>query len=449
MMSSSRRQAKLYVNDDRVFLPTVQAFVEKTALGFGLGQREALALTLAGEEIFQYLCDTLKPGAEVEIRCEDGMYYAALDFTLPFSGFALEAFNLTARVRVEDESSLAAMGLLIASRMVDRLQLGRLADNRLQLSLRKEKSYPRMTVQGAGSPPALGKEFLVVAPAPEELKFLVGESLGRTAPALLPPEFYYPGKVVDMVASGDYRAAIVRDGVGRIGGGILWRWSSERMVECCGPYLLAEAEDNSAAAKSRRRMLAEALLEHCLNRIAKSPAVGLVNLYPSSDLPAGHFESLGAIFEYRSTAPPVERGALFRQLQEDPGALVWGHPQLEDFLRGEYRRLVLPRELRLTADDGEDRAAASVLSSQVDRGLEKVTLYPLWPGRDIERNLAEHLALFAREGLNNIFFVMDLGDSRQASFTPALLHHGFTPRLLLPYGGRGDLVLLQKTEGFA
>jgi len=286
------------------------------------------------------------------------MYYAALDFTLPFSGFAMEAFNLTARVRVEDESSLAAMGLLIASRMVDRLQLGRLADNRLQLSLRKEKSYPRVTVQGAGSPPALGQEFLVVAPAPEELKFLVGESLGRTAPALLPPEFYYPGKVVDMVAPGDYRAAIVRDGVGRIGGGILWRWSSERMVECCGPYLLAEAEDNSAAAKSRRRMLAEDLLEHCLNRIAKSPAVGLVNLYPSSDLPAGHFESLGAIFEYRSTAPPVERGALFRQLQEDPGALVWGHPQLEDFLRGEYRRLVLPRELRLTADDGEDRAAA-------------------------------------------------------------------------------------------
>ena len=63
----------------------------------------------------------------------------------------------------------------------------------------------------------------------------------------------------------------------------------------------------------------------------------------------------------------------------------------------------------------------------------------------MEKNIADHSALFAEEELDNIFFVMDLGKSWQAAFAPALLQNGFTPRLLLPYGGKGDLLVLQNT----
>ena len=75
-----------------------------------------------------------------------------------------------------------------------------------------------------------------------------------------------------------------------------------------------------------------------------------------------------------------------------------------------------------------------------------ITLYPLWTGRDMEKNIADHLSLCRSESFINIFFVLDLGRSSNSAFVPALLKNGFTPRLLLPYGGRGDLLILQETE---
>ena len=71
------------------------------------------------------------------------------------------------------------------------------------------------------------------------------------------------------------------------------------------------------------------------------------------------------------------------------------------------------------------------------------TLHPVWPGADMETNVAQHLKLLTQEGLRNIFFRVDLGQAWQADFAPALLQNGFLARLVLPYAGEGDLVVFQ------
>ncbi len=443
MNHEPRRQARLCIKDELAFLPTLQTFIEKTSLAFGLAQTEALALTLAGEEIFNYLCKSVKPGAEIKISCYEGGYYAALDFSMPLKNFSLRAFNLTTTINIDDEASLDEMGLIIASRMVDHLKIGQSDSGLLQLSLRKEKNYPQSETKNRTATTSFSETFSIVTPDSEELKFFVNESKHFIAPELIPPEFYYPGKIVDIVKAGDYRAAIARDPAGRIGGGILWYWSSNKMVECYGPFILADDSTPKTSPKLRRH-IAESLFEHCLNMIAKSPAVGLLNRTPSPDLPRYHFESLGTVSEHHNNQTPIEIPALFRQMQEDPGAVAWAHPDLEPFLRNEYQRLTLPREIRLTSDSGETTADFSVLATEFDRSRQKVTLRPLWAGNDTKNNIADHLTLFAEENLENIFFVIDLGKSWHSAFFPALAKNGFTPRFILPYGGKGDLLLLQK-----
>ena len=438
------RHAKIFLQDDLSFLPVIQTFIEKTALAFGSAPAEALALTLAGEEIFTYLCDRVKPEAEIEINCSEGIYYTALTFTLPLRSMTMRAFNLTATINIDDENSLNEMGLMIAARMVDQLQITERDDDHLQLMLRKEKNYPE-TAAGDIRPGSMPTDnFMAVEPDPEELKYFVNCSRSYVEAHLLPREFNSPGKIVDMVKSGDYQAAILRDPAGHIGGGILWHWYSSKVVECHGPFILAD--DTTDVTPEVRQQAAEILLEKCLNAIARTPVTALLTRTPAPDLPHYHFETLGTTLRYHDSAPATRIPALFRQLQEDPGTVSWIHPALEDFLRSEYRRLALPREIRLTGDQGETGEDFSVLTTESDRTRQMITLYPLWTGRDMEKNIADHLSLCRSESFINIFFVLDLGRSSNSAFVPALLKNGFTPRLLLPYGGRGDLLILQETE---
>ena len=440
------KQVSLRVTDDPVFLPTVQAFVEKSATAFGLGQAETLALTLAGEEIFNYLCTSIRPEAEIELVCRHGGFYTELDFSLPLKDFSLKAFNLTTTIDLEDESSLAEMGLVIASRMVDHLEILQEHPGQIRLRLRKEKNYPALTTPETLPPAAFGENFTVVSPSPEELKFLLQVLAAGADRGLLPPAFNQPGKLVDMVAGGFCRAAIARDQRQRIGGGIVWFEASARMIECQGPYLAAGEASEEFSAELRRRV-AETLLEHCLNEIARTPAVGLLNRAPGRWLPESHFETLGRLVDLRGGDGGREIPAYFRQLQEDPGCVAWCHPDIREFIEQECRRLALPRELRPVENCGESLDGDSVLACEFDRSRSQVTLRPLWAGADLERNLADHLELFAGENLVNLLFTLDLSQGWQAPCAPALIANGFVPRLLLPYGGRqGDLLIFQKLE---
>jgi hypothetical protein len=59
------------------------------------------------------------------------------------------------------------------------------------------------------------------------------------------------------------------------------------------------------------------------------------------------------------------------------------------------------------------------------------------------QNLSRHVDAFKKEGVSNVLFELDLGISEHALWIPALTEQHFIPRVVLPYAGKGDLVIFQ------
>jgi hypothetical protein len=428
----AHQEVKLSVFPDPAFIPLVMAFLENSAQAQGLARKEALALTLAGEEVFTYLCRLVSPGQHLEIHSVQGGYYVRTDFIFSARELNLRAFNLTSTVSLEDEAGLNELGLLIASRAVDHFTLTQ-DQTRVQLSLIKEKAYPRGE-SGQTPLPQPVETYTIKTPDTAALKWLA-QQLGEAYPLPdLPVSFRYPGKLVDMVESQAFQAALAEGPAGEVSGGVFWHWAGERTVECFGPYIFPPGSNPA---------MAEALINACLASLARTPAVGLINRWSTIDFPRAYFESLGTLLDQEAGGGLKERPHYFRQITEDPGCAVWSAPELEPFLKEEYRRLVLPREIRLVKPWGESRAEFSVLASALDRTRKTVTLRPVLTGADIEENIRQHRRLFHREKIIHCYLELDLAQPWQADFTAPLLLNGFTPRLVIPYGGVGDLVLFQ------
>ncbi len=433
MKTVLKKSISLDVYADTAILPVCTSFVENTARVFGLEQKEAVALALASEEILSYLFQETSDDQTFEITCSGGGYYVGVDFLFSTKDFDMHAFNLTARVSPDDDESLREMGLLIASRFVDRLQHQEIPGGGFKLSVIKEKKYPPLEQGPPLQVPALD-EYRIKESGPEELKLFV-RLLNENCTAFpLPQWSRFPGKVVDMVNSGEYRVALAVGNTGALGGGILWHWPGSKIVNCFGPYLFQQKADSHMAVD---------LLDACIGAVARTHAVGIVNQYPTDDLPLAHFEVLGALTATLKDGSRTPRTAYFRQMQEDPGTSVRAHPDLMDFLEREYGRLVLPREVLPVSHQGEYQHPHSVLLAEYDRALEQVVMRPLRWGLDAEQNLADHLSLFRAENIPNIYFAMDLGLPWQVQFTPPLLKGGLVPRLILPYEAQGDVVIFQ------
>ncbi len=436
-MERGARGATLEVNGDETLLPVVTSFVEKAALCFGLGKDEALRLTLASEEIFAFLCRRVMPSEGiVKILCSSGGYCARADFCFQADELDARAFNLTTALSLDDDSDLDDMGLVMASRLVDRFKLIRDQSRRVCLSMIKEKSYP---LQEIGRPAAFRplNEFSIRAPSPEELKFIAQLARGCYGGQYLSDFFQYPGKLVDMVESGEYRAVAAVGPAGEIGGAILWHWVGRQTIECLGPYVFSHELNGS---------IPESLVESCIGAIARTHAVGLVNMHPTPQLPEHHFEKLGTLTITSDDGSSVPLQAWFRLMHEDTGCAVWVHPEVRDFVEREYQRLVLPREIRAAGNVGESLQGHSVVFAEFDRLQHRVMLRPMWPGADCEENIAKHVQLIRQEGIPNVLFFMDLGQAWQADFAPGLLRHGFIPCYLLPYGGEADVIIFQLSE---
>lgn len=417
------------------FLPVVTGFVEKASLTFGLAEPEALKLTLAAEEIFAYLCKVARAEENIDISCFSGVYYGAVEFSFGKRDFSMRALNITAKISPESEEGLEEMGLLIAARSVDHLQIVEREGDKIALTLFKEKEYQAATDIQIPQIPHMDS-FSIQRPSIEDSKIFVNLLNHHYEKCFFPPAFKFPGKVADMVLSGEYAASIAVDPKGLIGGGLLWRKLGEKTVECFGPYLFHQENNIS---------MAESLLNSFLGRIAKTEMIGIFCKYATSYLPEGYLEPLGKVAYTREDGTSTELSAFYRQLIEDTGSYVWGSEELKPFLEKEYGRLVLPREIHVTKYQGEHRDPYSAFTSQFDRELHEVTLRAIWPGMDALENLEEHIRIFREERLLNIFFEMDLGISWQAGLTDPLLTLGFKPCFIIPYGGHSDLVIFQLT----
>lgn len=433
----SKPEVLLSLRADPIFLPLATAFAEKSAIAFGLGESEALSLTLAVEEVFLYLARIAAPMGEVQIRARGGGYYAEAEFLFRSEDFDMRTFNITSKACIDPDADFCETGMLIASRMVEGFRFEEV-DQKLRLTLTKAKIYPQ--VSDVKLPVAVPLENYVIRKAldPEEIKLLIRRVSMECAEQVVPEACRTPGMMVDLVAAGDYEVAIAIDRIGRIGGGIIWKWEGTGLVECFGPYTFGQDADST---------IPRALVDACIENIARTEAKGLINRYPTPDLPKEYFETLGALTFQLGGGASVELAAYYRHLLEDLGGSVWSHPLLKDFLEEQYRRLFFAREIVPAKTEGESLSPFSVLSAEFDRGRSRVTLRPVWWGHDSQSCIADHVETLRKEKIASILFEMDLGRSWQCHFTPALLRNNFEPRLILPYAGKSDLVIFQYTAG--
>lgn len=416
------------------FLPVAASFVENAASAFGLGKADALDLTLSAEEIFAYLCRVLSRSNKVQMHCTGSGYFVELGFLFDLIDFDMKVFNLTANDPAQVSAESDETGLLIASRMVDGFRFFQ-KRSFLALILKKEKSYPLVPDLPSGEIRVLDS-FSMRPPDPDELKLLVLYARQCYPSQMLHPSFAHPGQVVDMVSSGDFFAAIAVDDSGHIGGGILGRWEGigNRVVEFSGPYVFEQRPDLE---------MGQALVDYCIEAVARTHAVGIMIRYPTPQLPVEYFDSVGSLTLRSVPEGPSVVTAYFRLLGEDPGLVIQTHPAVAPFLSEIYRRLSLPRELIMVEEAGESSSSWSVLSAELNRNLSCATLRPVWEGKDSQANVSSHVETLRLEGYRDILFEIDMGRSWHSSFVPAILACGFTPRLILPYGGKGDLLIFQ------
>ena len=402
-------------------LPIAIGCVEQSAKLFGQGAPEAMALALAVEEVYSFLASRATTGEKLSLVCRDGRYYTEVVCRFHSKALPVSAFNITASVTCDDERSLDEMGLLLAARTTDCLQLS-VSDGSMAVHFTKDKKYP---LPGCKVLPDVqaGGTFEEVEAAPELVKQFaqrVGLNYGEQAPDF----FKFPGKVADMVGSGDYNCLILLDRTGNIGAGMLWT-AERKMVEGYGPYVFAP--------DSR---LATRVLEASLNRLARTKAICIVVEAPTADMPPEYFERL-------------EQGhsVLYRQLEEDSGTGAFVHSDLLEFLQVRYQKLCLPREIHLVERLGESSLPWSAFSSRMDRIKRTAVLSALSVGEDAREVLAEHVKVLGTEGYEHLFFRLDTGAADQAMLTPALLGNGFKPEMLLPWGGRGDVIIFRHQGG--
>lgn len=409
-------------------LPTAVSFAEQSGKAFGLGQIRQQKLAQAVEKLFSFLVAHDTQGSMVRLLCWDGGFYVKLDCIFPINVLPAAAFNITAKEQYEDEDCLEKLGMLLAVRAVDRIDVVRKHHNLLEVSLVVEKEF---AIGACSLTPLLASErYTVKNVGMEEIKQFaqrVTADYGVDAPAF----FKFPGKVVNMVSSSEYNAALAIDGKGNVGAGVLWRQMG-KMVEFYGPYLFA-----------KQAGLAQAVTDAALAKLASTKAVCMVSMQPTADIPQGYFEILGDIMFQKPDSRQVQQRVLYRQLDEDNGAVVYANPALHPFLQDCYNRLILPRTIIPADNAGENLPKRSAFSVALDWHQHQAVLSKLAVGQDAKNNLSEHVAFLRSEGVPNIFFQLDAGKNEEAILAPALLASGFVPRLVLPWGGKGDVVLFQ------
>jgi hypothetical protein len=414
-VSIRRKPLTLTIPVDIGLLAIATGFVEKSAGAFGLGKREAMALTLAAEEVFAFIAGAGISDNEIQIICRNGGYYVELALRLKSGLIPVDAFNLTRSPAAVNPEGLEQLGLILASRAVDRLAVDRCGKEYFNLRFMVDKHYP--SVEPAILPEPSGRFRVLEADGAMLAEFAarLRSGSGESAPAFL----MLPGKLIDMVASGDYEVLTALNEKGAVGGGIVFS-KSRQMTEAWGPYVFS-------AEERLPRMLVEKTLEK-LGRAQET--LCLVIMAPPPQTPLDYFERLPG-------------GAVYRQLAEDDGARVYAHPCFKTFLQDFYENLALPRIIQDVAYMGEELEPHSALATAIDRQSASGELTLLWAGKNLEENLRAHVKLLQTQKVVTINFRMQLSCVAEVVMAPMVMAAGFEPVTVLPWAGQGDVAVFK------
>lgn len=411
------------------YLPVLISLVESGSRVFGLQHGECSQLVLAAEEIFSYLCGLPLKKDRVKARLLDGFYYISLELIIPEVDIPWEAFNLSARPGLDEDSDLKEIGLLLAARFLDGLTVEKHAESGIILNLIKDKSYP--AAQPGDFPvDEVKAPCQIVNASPEGLKSLCGLILNHYEEAAIPAFARVPGRLVDMIRSQEYQAALALDIQENVAGGMVWHNISSQLVEFFGPFV-----------SSGETELPGLLVEHCLAKIARTPATALFTRSASPDLPGAYFEPLGSEDIHDTGGNIQTNQPCFRMLHEDNGSSLWIHPVLKGFVAEKCLQMDLPRHLHLALNRGESQEFKTAFLSRLDRQGRQAIIKPLQTGGDAAVILSEYIKVLWENGFERIQIELDLGEALHSELGPAILHCGFTPAYLLPHGGIGDVLV--------
>ncbi len=399
----------------------LQRCVEEAARAFGMDDGGCLRLILAAEEVYAFLMAQGLEGHRLPVSVRDGGAHVEVRLALPDGVLPLEAFNL-----VPDEGTGNVdgprQGLFLAARTVSSLEARR-EGREMVLSFRRDREY--------GSTKPL--EDRLSSPGPWKTSAVEGtEALQLAARAAAKPVGERPnfvlqnGKAVDLIASGRWGGFASLDPMGNVGAGLFWERRG-RTAFLHGPWSFTEEEG-----------LAASVLDACLGELARSDFEGVSLVAPTPETPLNYFEFLGELPGEGEN--PVT--AWYRLLGEDDGGPVYVHPALEEDLRRRADDLALPRAFHVV-DAGASRVPErSALAVRLDPEAGEATLSTLVAGRDGAVNLRSHLEVLEEQGVGRVRFALDLGRAEEAFMGGCLVESGFEPRVLLPWAGQGDVLLL-------
>jgi hypothetical protein len=324
------------------------------------------------------------------------------------------------------------MGLFLASRACDEFSVQQLSGGIWEIMLRKERSYPAVQQTFQSPHNQLQSWQLTSTPSPDAVKQFSGLIHEKYATAQFLEEFTPPGRLVDKLANNNYGVILAQDEDGELAGGLIWRTTERRIIECFGPYLQCLADPD---------LLVEALCEKVVELFGRSDRLGMVLYAPQQAPVSAGFEPAGAL---ETPQGPVWTG--YRMMAEEFGSKALVHQELLPFYTTLCSSMALARTIHEYHDDGESGDGLTLFGTRLNRTAGMARLTPLLVGRDAGQVLNEHLQLLDSERFSTIYCTLDTGRFFDALLAPHLLACGFTPCMLIPWGGTGDLLYLHRNR---
>jgi hypothetical protein len=413
----------------------VTGAVDQAALVFGFQDEERDRCILGVEEVFVYLASKEGRETDITVRILDGGYYLQVTLVFPPISFPVQVLNITAVNDPQNQSSFADVGIFIAARITDRFLLNQDNVKETIVHLIFEKKYPEF--METLEPPTLDTvpELFLVSPGTNEEIKQAAARVFSTYTSHAPDFFRFPGKVVDMVRSGEYRMVLASDRKGCVFGCLLWR-KGKNLIEAFGPFLFIS-----------HRTLGEDLVRYTLESLGRSGAVCMIIRDPTPQAPMSWFEELPCLMDFyiRDTwifsCMKEWRAPLYRQLEEDTGAVVIVHPDLTPAVRTWYDIMALPRTVISASPAGEQPGDYSSFTVKIDKNSGKAVISSRTIGKDASVVLSAHLALLLDQGYSDISYEMDMSDENEPYIYPGLINAGFRPIYILPWGDHGDICI--------
>jgi len=427
-----KRSIELKVPLSYDILPVITQFAEQVVIAYGLSQNDIKRSVLACEDVYTYLTSHSNGISDLTLNIKECGYYIQITFKFSPITIPLQVLNITAISDPGDPKCLAHLEIFIAAHVVDRFILDQNTPDETVVHLIIEKQYPLVSESNLDALPASLPNLSCTTGTHEEIKqaaIRIIQTYGSHAPVFC----RYPGKILDMIKSGEMQAAVYSDGKGNVAGCILWV-EGEHLIEVHGPYVFIAGHKPG-----------EELTSFLLESVGRSGLKSLIIRDPLPGVPESWFEKLPLI-TWNSPKIIQEKlldscMPLYRQLEEDIGATVVVHPDFTQVVSQWYDQMDLPRILISSLPAGEAPDEFTVFAVRIDNNRKIASLTLRTVGTDAPLTLTAHTSHLSKQGISGITYEMDLSNEMEVFLVPVLLKTGFFPSYIIPWGGTGDVLV--------